>query len=355
MFEYLIFIFIGVILFTLADVTRKKGFDKLSISRHIDKNKVNINEECTITTIIENKKNFPISYLNLRQAIPGNIVLANTSGEMDNYKFKIGKNQRIKRSVKARAGKRGVYLFGNIDASIGDMFGFALTSKVYNSFNEIVVYPRVLPVNKFKVKNIGNLGDRVIMRWIAEDNLYIKGIRDYTANDRMKDIDWKAASRSGRLVVKEYDNSSNMKIAVILNVQCGEPYWKNINADLIEKSIELSVSIVKSATRMGIDAGFYTNAMLVGAYSENFKGINPALNSFGLILETCARISYDVRINFKEYLQKNINNFYRDTVYVLITNFLDDEIKNKISAIEKAGINFKIIDMSQDEEIYYDK
>jgi uncharacterized protein (DUF58 family) len=355
MFEYLIFIFIGAVLFLVADITRKSGFDRLTIDRYINKNKLNINEEFTITTVVENKKRLSISYLNLKQALPSNVILSKSFEGEDLYKFKIGKNQRIKRSVKGKISKRGVYLFDGIEASVGDMFGFSFNTKKFDNYNEVIVYPKLVAIENFKVKNLGSLGDRVIRRWLAEDNLYIKGIRDYSVNDRMKDINWKASSRMSKLMVNEYDSTSNMKLSIILNVQCGEPYWKNIKPELIEKAIEMSISLTKSSIKFGVETGFYTNAMLTGMSSREFKGVLPSLKSFEIVAEICARIGYDINGDLDVYFKKNRNIFDRNTVYVLITCFMNDNIKSQISAMRRLGINLKIIDVSCDDGVYYER
>lgn len=354
MLKYLIFIFIGAILFVLADVTRKRGFQRLTVIRNVDKYKLNVDEVFTISTIIENKKMLPIFYLNLKQSMPNNVILSSAQGGEDLYNFKIGKNQRIKRSVKAKITKRGVYVLEDMEVSLGDMFGFSLDTKKFNSYNEIIVYPKSPPIKSFKVNNIGNSGDRIIRRWLAEDNLYSKGIRDYSQSDRMKDINWKASSRMMKLMVNEFDSTSNKKLDVILNVQGGEPYWKYIKPSLIEKSIELTMAIAKNSIKIGVETGFYTNAMLSGASSKKFKGIKSSLKSFLLIAETCARVGYDTKVSLKDYLKTSNIIFNRNTVYVIITSYMDEEIKEQISVMKKYGINVKIIYVSEDEGIYYE-
>ncbi len=354
MWEYLIFIIIGIILFSLANITRKRGFDKLTIIRYIDKNKLNVDEVFTITTVVENKKKLPISYLNLRQIMPKNVILSGTLGGDDLYNFKIGKNQRIKRSVKASISKRGVYTFQDMEVSLGDMFGFAFDTKNFNNFNEILVYPKLMPIKSFQVKNMASFGDKVIRRWIDQDNLYIKGIRDYSGSDRMKDINWKVSSRMMKLMVNEFDSTSNKKMALVLNVQCGEPYWKYIKPNLIEKSLELIMAIARSSIKIGVDTGFYTNAMLAGISSNKFKGVQPSLKSFSFIGQMCARVGYDVRVDFKDYLQNSSIAFNRDTIYIIVTSFMDEGIKNQISTMKKSGLNVKIVSIGEDEGIYYE-
>lgn len=354
MWQYLIFVIIGIILFLLANITRKKGFDKLVIIRYIDKKKVKVDEVFTITTVAENNKRFPISYLNLRQILPENVVLSSGTCGEDLYNFSIGKNQRIKRSVKASISKRGVYIFQNMEVSLGDMFGFAFYTKNFNNFNEILVYPKIMPIKSFQVKNMASFGDKVIRRWIDQDNLYIKGIRDYAGSDRMKDVNWKASSRMMKLMVNEFDSTSNKKLALVLNVQGGEPYWKYIKPHLIEKSLELVMAIARSSIKIGVDTGFYTNAMLSGIDSKKFKGIQPSLKSFSLIGEMCARVGYDLRVNFEDYLQNSSSIFNRDTVYIIVTNFMDEGIKNQILAMKKSGLNVKILSIGEDEGIYYE-
>ena len=73
MIGYFAFIVLLILLLGLAEYTKQKGFEKLTIKRESDKLAVSEGEEFKISISIENNKWLPISFLLLKEKIPGNI------------------------------------------------------------------------------------------------------------------------------------------------------------------------------------------------------------------------------------------------------------------------------------------
>lgn len=123
------------------------------------------------------------------------------------------------------------------------------------------------------------IGDNVIKRWIHTDPLYIKGIRDYRSEDRFKDIHWKSSLKSDKLIVKEYDFTSDREIVVIVNVQCAENAWLSVDRNRIEAIIGLAASLCYKCLNMGSRTGMWTNAKLTSLCNNFKKEVYPSLNS----------------------------------------------------------------------------
>ncbi|WP_234123067.1 DUF58 domain-containing protein [Clostridium hydrogenum] len=354
MSEFFIFIVIGIVMLYLGDMTRAKGFNNLTIRRELETKRINCGDEFKITTIVENNKWLPISFLILNEYMPKNISYSSYYSSIDNGKntvyvnhYTIGGHERVKRTYNARANKRGVYIISNIEVSIGDTFGFAYNNKQFEDYNELIVYPNVVNLNKFKFESIGLQGNVIVKRWIYEDPLFIKGVREYGPESRMKDIHWKASSKLGKLMVKEFDHTSDMEFTVILNVQCAEYYWQSIDKDIIEKEIELSVSIIAEIQGQKVPAGLCTNAMLAGISKSHKSEVKPSINSLQRVLELSARIGYDVRTKFSDYLSQISKSFSKNNTYIVITPYMDKEIQYVLSKLVKCGYSIKLIDMSR--------
>lgn len=355
---YIIFIIVGATLIYLGKVTRIKGFDNLNIKRAVEKNLVKVGEEFKITTIIENNKWLPVSFLILKEYLPkgmgySSFYKASSDGTNIVYEnnYTIGGYERVKRTYKAVANKRGTYIIRDMECTIGDIFGFSYNNKEFKDYKEILVYPKEININKIVFNNKGLQGDVAIKRWIYEDPLFIKGVRNYTPESRMKDVHWKASSKLGKLMVKEYDHTSDMQFNIILNVQCGKVCWKSINGELIEKSIEVAVAIAKSILGEGNPVGISTNAML-SSFNGNCKSnIEPSLNSLEKILQLCARIAYDAKTSLYDYLKQNVRKFSTNSTYILITSYIDEDSSNILSKLVRAGYSIKIIDMSSNKSL----
>jgi uncharacterized protein (DUF58 family) len=358
MIGYFAFITLLIFLLALAEYTRQRGFDKLTITRKSDKLAVNEGEEFKITINIENNKWLPISFLLLKEKVPGNIEFTLEESLRRyiefNYhvtRYNINWFEKIRRSYSYKASKRGTYLLKEIEVSIGDIFGFFSRDVVIDDYLELLVYPKLLDLKKIEFNTTSLYGDNIIRRWIYKDPLYIKGIREYNIEDRMKDIHWKSSLKMNKLMVKDYDYTSEMELAIIVNVQCGDPYWQSIIPKDIERAISVGASFAKQALKEGIPVGLQTNSQLL-SYGNSFsKGVAPSLNSLKSIMELCARIDYTPRLAFNEFLQQEGRYFNKNRTYLIITSYLNAEAVSLLSKLRRTGFLIKLLDVSSKHDL----
>lgn len=344
---------ISWIMIEISNITKKKGFKKLEIKREIDNPIIFEGEVFSIKTTVENNKRLPISFLVINEVIPEGIIFNN---EVVSYKYgnqlchisryNIGWYERRKRTYELVAEKRGTYILKNIQITVGDIFGLSAESIEAENFLEILVYPRLRNISSYKFDTTSFQGDNTVKRWILKDTLYIKGIREYNVEDRMKDIHWKTSLKMDKLMVKEYDTTSDKELVIILNVQCGDPAWSHIIEEPIENGIKIAVSIANKAIKEGVATGMWTNARII-SMNENLSGeVTPDLNSFKRIMELAARIDSGVRMEFSEYLIKRANKFNKNITYIIVTPFLNEKSIFALNKLSKSGFILKIIDVS---------
>lgn len=356
--SYFIFILVFLFCHFLAEYTRKKGFENLNIKRVCEKNVIFPGEEFKIVTQIENKKWFPISFLNVEEEYPQGMERVNSKSVLRNSSiiyyvssYTILWYERIKRYHSVVINKRGVYYLRNIKLHIGDAFGFSSNEEIREDLIEIVVYPRLSSAKNLKFENNSIQGDIVVKRWIFSDPLYIRGVREYTKEDRMKDIHWNSSLRMNKLMVKEYDYTSEREVVFIINVQSAKPYWSFIDGDAIERSIKVTVALSNSIINQGIPTGVTTNAQMVN-YRGDFLGeVLPGINNFKEILELCARMDKAPKLDFDQFLKERAKYFNRNSIYVIVTSYLDEEIIEEIAKLRKYGFMIKIIDTSKNSSL----
>ncbi|MCM0651087.1 DUF58 domain-containing protein [Clostridium swellfunianum] len=358
MLGYFAFITMLIVLLALAEYTRRKGFDKLTIFRESDRLAVNEGEEFKITINIENNKWLPISFLLLKEKTPGNIEFSldesfNKYTEFNYHitRYNIKWFERIKRSYSYKAHKRGTYLLKEIEVSIGDIFGFFSNDTQIYDYLELLVYPKLVDLKNIQFATTSLYGDSIIKRWIYKDPLYIKGIREYSIEDRMKDIHWKSSLKMNKLMVKDYDYTSEMELVIIVDVQCGELYWQSIIPKDIERGISVGASVARQAIKEGIPTGMVTNSQLT-YYGDSFSNnVRPALNSLKAILELCARIDYTPRLSFSEFLKQEAKYFTRNRTYLVVTSYLGSEAAALLSKLRKMGFLIKLLDVSSKSDL----
>lgn len=351
--RFAIILSIIIIISLIGEFTRKNGFYNLKITRNVSNNRIVPGEEFTLTTTIENNKRLPISFLTLSEKMPWAIEFVSDSDKIEEgadfwhlSKYTIGWYQRKRRIYKVKCNLRGTYVLKGIKVTVGDLFGYSAETKFVEDFLEFLVYPKIININNLEFVNTNLQGDKNIKRWIHQDPLYIKGIREYNVEDRMKDIHWKSSLKMDRLMVKEYDFTSDRELTIIVNVQCGEPFWSNIQTLLIENGIKVAVSLAAIAIKEGVPSGMWTNSQLIGVPTKMSSEVYPDINSLKKILELSARMSYSVNAKFSDYLRFKITEFSQNCTYVIITPYLDEDSAFILSKLKRRGILIKIIDVS---------
>jgi uncharacterized protein (DUF58 family) len=337
----------------ISQITRKKGFENLKIWREIENGRVIEGENFKIKTVVENNKWLPISFLLLREKMPLELQY---DGEANCYKegavlyhvsrYSMFNYERRKRTYTIKAVKRGTYIISNMKLTIGDIFAFSSETRELLDYKELLVYPKIENLKHYIFNPINLSGDNIIKRWIYKDLLYIKGIREYSVEDRMKDIHWKSSLKMNKLMVKEYDYTSERELIIIVNVQCSELHWRYIQEKPIEDAIRVAASLAVNSLKEGIPTGMWTNAEIISMISNYSREVKPALNSINRIMELCARMDYTTDIYFHKYLMQKKKELNNNCTYVVITPYLNSESIHVLSKLSRAGYDFKMIDVS---------
>lgn len=356
--QYLVFMVVVGIISCLGKVIPEKSLKQLVIRREINKNGIFEGEELKITTVIENRKRLPIPLLIINEEIPLELEYAVNeyaalapANEKRVNKYSVSGHERLRSKVVVQAQKRGTYIIRNMEVTIGDPFGLFANHQKIDDLIEILVFPKLMHINDFNFQNMSLQGEQVIKRWIHQDPLYIKGIREYNVEDRMKDIHWKSSLKMNKLMVKEYDHTSERSIVIIVNIYSGSNLWLKPDYSGIDNGLKLGISIIKSALDQGIPAGLWTNAQ-VTSYHEHYKAeIWPSLNSLKTVLELAARMCYYHRTSLHKYLGEKAYAFNKDTNYILVTTYIDEESINTLRKLKRLGYMISIIDSSTETDL----
>ncbi|MFX0549419.1 DUF58 domain-containing protein [Hathewaya histolytica] len=351
---YIIFICILIfLLYKLSNYTKEKGFQKLEFYRELSKKSVFQEEEFKVSTVLENRKKLPISFIYIKERFPSEFqsVSNNLQSENEGFKFNVSRYslkgyEKGKRTIRLKAKKRGVYTISQLEITIGDIFGFSTTKKEFLNYLQLVVYPKVINIDNYKFSSTNLFGDNVIKRWIYKDPLFIKGIREYTIGDRMKDIHWSSSAKMNKLMVKEYDYTSDREVIIIVNVDFGDGIWRSSHEGEMENAISIAASIATYCVKAGISTGMWTNAKVMSENNERLKEVKPSVYSLKGILELCARMYYMKDISFIELLKNKEKKLKNNCTYIIIASFIDEDSLNFLYSLSVKGIDIILIDVS---------
>ena len=342
-----------IALYILNEVTKKTSLKNLFYKREFSQQLVEVGEEFKITTILENQNLFPISFLHIVEQLPEHLSYKDTQVEFDSTKRKAHEmtmfllpKQRVKRKYTVSFNKRGRYFFREVNLYGGDFLGFDTVEKEIDTFQDIVVYPKALDMESDLVPFGSYYGDTSVQRWIISDPILSIGIRDYTGCEPQKNIHWASSLRMGRLMVKNFDYTTDNRAMIVLNIETNRPFSTFIRGEEIEKCLSATRTVMEQFEAMGIPYGFASNIHL--QESQGGKGYIPSGQGnahFYGILELLARTDYHIWKLFEDILSNFFHSMENFETFVLITPIVLEEYVDNINLLSKNVSKILLISM----------
>lgn len=292
-------------------------------------------QETKLYEVIENRKSMPVPVLEVgfhtrRELDFAGVENTNVSDYL--YKrdvFSVLGRQKITREIPVKCTKRGRYLASDADITTHTLLYRKHYSKAIGTEAQIYVYPKMTDVSEIVTVCERMLGTLQCAKRLYEDPFAFRTIRNYTTDDPMKTINWKASAKTGSLMVNTFDSAQSQKAMIFLDVEdTGILKYE----DLVEESIALAATMMRRLLRQNIEVGFVFN----GRSSEVFL---PANNKGNRIVLERLLAEYDkedgaedfgqlVRTLFSDTFVKN--PLSEDTLLVFVTKNLNETLEKRI-------------------------
>lgn len=226
-------------------------------------------QETKLYEVIENRKKMPVPVLEVGFHTRKELDFAgveNTNVSDYLYKrdiFSVLGRQKITREIPVKCTKRGKYLVSDVDIATHTLLYRKRYSKAVGTGAQLYVYPKMTDVSEIVTLCEHLLGTLQCAKRLYEDPFAFRTIRDYTADDPMKTINWKASARTGTLMVNIFDSVQTRKAMILLDVEdTGILKYE----DLVEEGIALAATMMRRLIRRNTEVGFVFN----GKSSEVF-------------------------------------------------------------------------------------
>jgi len=247
-----------------------------------------------VTSLHNNSRRF-VPYVRMIESMPNSATVHLKGAVIEEYKFMkelwhISKvflmpKNTVVRKLPISFAVRGRYTFSGCELKVGDFLGLKEESTRINTRCEVVVYPKAADFNYAITQLGGFFGDMSVKRFIIEDPILTAGFAEYTGREPMKAISWPQSAKSGRMMVKTFDYTTELSVSLVLNIDGSE--------EDIEKSLSLTHTVCRILERKRIKYNFYSNLIPEGAKNA-WTYIAEGLGSrhFQLILEGLGRATY---------------------------------------------------------------
>lgn len=313
----MLWIFIGILLLTflLNEVLFHYSGKNLVYHTRLDKKVYEIGEEIQLTPVVENRKFISVPFLRVDEYYNKALSI-----EVNSYSLFLLPFQRVKRTYHIHGQKRGLWYVEEASMKIGDFLGFHQIYKDIPLKIPVVILPEKRPLKEIILPYAGLYGPFSVKRWIIDDPLMVRGIREYTGSESQRHIHWPSSLKHDRLMVKQFDFTAEKSALVYLNVESAKPFWKEPDVDALEAAMVLARSVMEELTKEKIPYGFSSNGYNPAGQKRGYY-YPPGLSKGNLkkYNEILGRMSSVISMPLEEGLKALSRNRNAHETFILVT------------------------------------
>jgi uncharacterized protein (DUF58 family) len=323
---------------------------RVEYTRRLSHNQVFFGEEVVFEIEVTNRKPLPLPWLQIEDELPEDVTLLKGKATPSfedrvtlNNIFPMAMYQRVKRRFPMRCEQRGAYVFGPTIIRSGDLFGFFRRDKHIDNLDYLLVYPRLVPLEKLGIPSQQLFGDIRLKHHLFQDPVLTAGVREYQPGDSLKRIHWKSTARLGRLQTKVYEPTTTVDISVFLDVRTlRAPLWGS-NYQLQELGIIAAASISQHALEAGFRVGLYANQ--VTRFSLGMVMVPPSQHPDQLlrILEALAQLHQVETIPMVRYIRQEASNLPWGSTLLVVSAQPDDKLLAALLDLKRVGRSVALV------------
>lgn len=335
-------------------IYRRFAMHQLDYQRYYSVSRCFVGDQVEMVEQIKNDKLLPVPWVKLESSLSAHLKFTNRHAHAvkegkvyQNHRslFSLMPYTEIVRRHRFTCERRGVFELGTATLTVGDLFGmYSMYSTIATGYR-LIVYPKPVLPEGFSRPYNSRLGDVTVRRWINPDPFIFAGIREYQNGDSMRDVNWKATARSGRLQVNQHDFTADRRVMVYLNVEDHESMWQHVsNEDLIERGISYAAGIIEEVIHAGMEAGFACNGVLENKDKEAiFIEPEGGRGHYEFILEKMALMKIARSMSFDQLLTQGIHMRPMNQDIIFITSYMNDRLYEKKRQFEYDGNTVSVL------------
>ena len=268
-------------------------------------------------------------------------------------------------SYRLRPIARGDATFEGVQLRLASPLRLWTQSRIAGAPQHVRVYPNFAPLTKFALFS-AERASRLVgahLRRRRGEGTDFNQMREYRVGDSLRQIDWKATSRSRKLISREYQDEKNQQLVMMLDtgrrMMAHDPAPAKAGDELGHFDHVLNAALVVSylALRQGDAVGLFAN----GGES---RWVAPRRGMASI--QTLLRASYDLQAQAvaTDYLAAATELSLRQrrrSLVMLVTNVRDEDIEDLLAAVRLlqkrhlvcvASLRERALDDAMDEEVH---
>jgi uncharacterized protein (DUF58 family) len=237
--------------------------------------------------------------------------------------FRLDAGRWLQTSYRLSVTERGLHVFDAVDLRLLSPLRLWLISETLTVRDEVRVFPNFARITQYTLLATDNRLSQIgiLRRQRRGEGMEFHQLRDYRQEDSPRRIDWKASSRMGRLISREYQDERDQQILFLLD--CGSRMRaKDGDLSHFDHTLNALLLLAYVALRQGDAVGMATFAHAQPRYlppKKSMATVNRLLNAV-----------YDLQpsLQTSDYLTAGENLLKRLTkrsLIVLVTNLRDED------------------------------
>ena len=355
----------------LSYLFSRVALNQVFYSKKFSGNRFFVGEVVDMEVMISNKKPIPVPWVRIQDELSETFQVENT--DVTNFiynsyaKTQVLKHftsmrwyERIRWEYRLKCTRRGVFKIGPSKIESTEPFGMFGSVINYDSFDEIIVYPKMFSLDELVLPPLKPFGESSGGMQLIQDFSGPRGLREYTSGDKFSTINWKASAKLQKLHVNLYDPSSSHTIVVAVAVDSLENFWSPGDVDIVENIMSMAASISHHALSNNYTVGLLSNDM----QTQDSKAfiVSPGRGEYQLtkILESLANINPLAYAPMSEHLIEVSRSFPMGSTVTICISYVNDDLLNSIQYLMNKGYLVVVLylgkgdmpDIGSDVEIY---
>jgi uncharacterized protein (DUF58 family) len=305
-------------------IWQQQSLASVTYDRRLGRNRALFGEEIPLEIEVVNDKLLPLTWLHVEDQVPGGLqvkgatlrLAANGRRHEMHHLLPMLPYQRVRRTMTVVCTNRGEHTFGPGHIESGDPFCLRRRDRRIPRVDRILVYPKIFRVDALEVIGRLSLGDRRGDPRLAGDPSRVAGVREYRPGDPLRHVDWRATARGGSLLVREYEPTAALQLALFSDIRIVGDTGALSARDAVEFTLAVTASLVADLVERKVPTGLYSSATVAGRPVVHHAG--RGAESLPAMLESLAVASPYGRVALADLLAGETTRLRTGTSLVVV-------------------------------------
>lgn len=335
-----------------ARIWTRYALDRMEYKRSFSAKRVFFGETVNLEIGIANLKILPVPWLHIQDEVPEELTFLKGSTApthkpsrmtLPNF-LSLGWYHRITRRYPIQCLRRGYFSFGPATIRSGDLFGFFNKQLTEDKVDNLLVYPRIVPLESLGIPSRNPFGDMRVRRHLFQDPVRVATTREYQYGDPLKHIHWKATARLRRLQSRVFEPTTSVDLTIFLDQRTGDA---SIFGGPIQQELETAIIVAASVANHAV-----TNGYRIGLYvNEIYRNTNQLMklppsdhpDQLPRVLEALAQVQGLPFVGLAEMLDREGRGLPWDSTLVVITASPERSFMATLHRYRRAGRRVALI------------